>query len=104
MYSNPIVLQYQGDDFLDADIPTRLEAKLFCTTFGKFIWVCLQPFFYALRPLFVNPKVPQKLEYLNTAIQLTFDAFIVYYFGTMKNPALYKSIGRACAVESLDTH
>ena len=73
--------QFQGHDVIDTDIPTEFEAKLFCTTFGKFIWVCLQPLFYTLRPLFTNPKTPLKLEYLNTAIQLSFDAFVFYYFG-----------------------
>ena len=66
---------------IDADIPTDLEAKLFCTTFGKLIWVIFQPFFYALRPLFTNPKVPLKLEYVNTVIQLTFNYLVYDYFG-----------------------
>ena len=41
----------------------------------------LQPFFYALRPLVINPKAPKKLEIANTIIQLSFNAFVVYYFG-----------------------
>ncbi len=73
--------RYQGDEILDTDIPTYLEAKLFCTTFGKFAWVCLQPFFYLFRPLLVNPKKPVLLEGVNTAIQIAFDAIIVYVFG-----------------------
>ncbi|KAJ8958046.1 hypothetical protein NQ318_002055 [Aromia moschata] len=50
--------RYQGDEQKDTDIPTYLEAKLFCTTFGKFIWVMLQPFFYSFRPLVTYPKPP----------------------------------------------
>jgi len=73
--------RYQGDDILDTDIPTSLEAKLFCTTIGKFCWVILQTFFYALRPLFVNPKTPSNLEYVNTAIQLSFNILVWYIFG-----------------------
>jgi len=73
--------RYQGDEKLDTDIPTYLEAKLFCTTFGKFVWVVLQPLFYAFRPLFTYPKPPTLLELINTAIQLAFNAFVVYYFG-----------------------
>lgn len=73
--------RYQGDDFLDTDIPTSLEAKLFCTTFGKFIWVIMQPIFYTMRPLFVNPKSPIPLEFLNTVIQLSFDFAVVYFLG-----------------------
>ena len=66
---------------IDTDIPSSLEARLFCTTLGKFVWVLLQPLFYALRPLFSNPKVPLKLEYVNTAIQLSFNYFVCQYFG-----------------------
>jgi len=78
-----IPVQYQGQDVIDTDIPTELEAKLFCTTLGKFFWVCLQPAFYALRPLFTNPKKPINLEYVNTAIQISFDLFVVYFFGEL---------------------
>lgn len=73
--------RYQGDEVIDTDIPTLLEAKLFCTTFGKFIWVILQPLFYMLRPLIVNPKPPTRLELINAVIQITFDALVVYFFG-----------------------
>lgn len=75
-------LQYQGDEVLDTDIPTYVEAKLFCTTAGKFLWVLLQPFFYALRPMFVYPKTPETLEVVNLFIQLTFDGLVYYFFGT----------------------
>ncbi|KAK6633698.1 hypothetical protein RUM44_004305 [Polyplax serrata] len=73
--------RYQGDEKLDTDIPTYLEAKLFCTTFGKFVWLFLQPLFYALRPVFVYPKSPTNLELINVAIQVVFDAFVYFYFG-----------------------
>jgi len=73
--------RYQGDEIWDTDIPTYLEAKLFATTFTKFFWVILQPFFYTLRPLFVYPKTPNKLEVINLFVQLGFDAVIWYYLG-----------------------
>lgn len=73
--------RYQGDEVIDTDLPTLIEAKLFCTTFGKFCWVLLQPFFYMIRPLIVNPKPPNQLEIINFAIQLVFDAIVVYFFG-----------------------
>lgn len=73
--------RYQGDEVIDTDLPTLIEAKLFCTTFGKFCWVCLQPFFYLVRPLVVNPKSPTKLEIVNAAIQVAFDSVIIYFFG-----------------------
>lgn len=69
---------------MDTDLPTLLEAKLFCTTFGKFCWVLLQPFFYAFRPLVTYPKPPTVWELLNLIIQLSFDAFVIYFFGEEK--------------------
>jgi len=74
-------VQYQGDEKLDTDIPTYLEAKLFNSTFGKFIWVLLQPFFYALRPMFVYPKNPTALEIISVTIQLLFNYWVYLYFG-----------------------
>lgn len=73
--------RYQGDEKRDTDIPTYLEAQLFSGTFGKFIWVCFQPLFYALRPLFVYPKPPTVLELTNTAVQLTFNFLLYYWLG-----------------------
>ena len=75
------IFQYQGDEKLDTDIPTVVEAKLFDTTIGKAIWMFLQPFFYALRPLVTYPKKPTVLEITNTIVQLSFNFFIYFYFG-----------------------
>ncbi len=76
-----IYFQYQGDEVFDTDIPTLLEAKLFCTTLGKFCWVLLQPLFYALRPVLTYPKPPGMLEVVNVVIQLTYNFMVYYYFG-----------------------
>ncbi|CAH2101840.1 unnamed protein product [Euphydryas editha] len=73
--------RYQGDEVIDVDLPTLLEAKLFCTTGGKLLWIILQPFFYSLRPLVVRPKPPQPLELVNLVIQLFFDAIVIKVFG-----------------------
>lgn len=73
--------KYQGHEVIDTDIPTELEARLFTNTFGKTIWMILQPFFYALRPLFVYPKVASPLEIFNFAVEIAFDVLVVHYFG-----------------------
>lgn len=74
--------RYQGDEELDADLPTKFEARMFFNTATKLLWVIFQPFFYSLRPMFVHPKNPQPLEIINMAIQFSVDAVIVHYWGT----------------------
>ncbi|KAF9797801.1 hypothetical protein SFRURICE_017996, partial [Spodoptera frugiperda] len=77
----PIGLPYQGDEVIDTDLPTLLEAKLFCTTGGKLLWLFLQPLFYSFRPLIVRPKNPTPMELINLVIQLFFDAVIIKLWG-----------------------
>ncbi|UYV82990.1 DEGS1, partial [Cordylochernes scorpioides] len=73
--------RYQGVDVYDTDIPTLLEAKLFNNTSTKVLWLFLQPLFYTIRPLFVHPKSPSKLEAINLATQLVFDILVIYFCG-----------------------
>uniref|UniRef100_A0A8C5KMC7 Sphingolipid delta(4)-desaturase DES1 n=1 Tax=Jaculus jaculus TaxID=51337 RepID=A0A8C5KMC7_JACJA len=73
--------RYLGADGIDVDIPTDFEGWFFCTTFRKFMWVVLQPLFYAFRPLFINPKPITSLEIINTSVQIIFNIIIYYVFG-----------------------
>lgn len=73
--------RYQGDEELDVDLPTQFEARMFFNTATKFVWVVLQPFFYSLRPMFVNPKNPLPLEMVNMVLQFSVDALVVHYWG-----------------------
>ncbi|KIH54553.1 hypothetical protein ANCDUO_15300, partial [Ancylostoma duodenale] len=61
---------FLGEDGLDTDIPTELEAQLFTTPLRKFFWLLLQPLFYAFRPLVIYKKAPTDLEIVNAAIQV----------------------------------
>ena len=72
---------YQGVDIIDVDVPTDLEGKVFNTTFKKCIWVLFQPAFYALRPLFVNPKPMCVMSTLNFATTIGFDVAFWHFFG-----------------------
>ncbi|XP_051971690.1 sphingolipid delta(4)-desaturase/C4-monooxygenase DES2-like isoform X1 [Xyrauchen texanus] len=73
--------RYLGGDRLDVDIPTRLEGQFFSSPFRKVLWLILQPLLYTLRPLLVNPKPWTCLELLNAAVQLLFDAVLVWLWG-----------------------
>lgn len=73
--------EYQGEDGIDADIPTAAEGHIFFNRPLKVLWVLLQPAFYALRPLVVVPKSPTIWEGVNWVVQLSFDAAIFYAFG-----------------------
>ena len=73
--------RYQGDEELDVDLPTEFEARLFFNTATKLLWVIFQPFFYSLRPMFVNPKNPLALEIVNMILQFGMNAVVVYYWG-----------------------
>lgn len=73
--------RYQGIASLDADLPTELEARLFCHTFTKLLWIILQPFFYALRPVLVYPKPVSGLEVVNAIVQVIFDVAVWWLCG-----------------------
>lgn len=73
--------RYQGDEKLDTDVPTYMEVSLFTNSLRKTIWCLLQPFFYTMRPLFVNPKPLDNMELLNIAFQLAFDLVVASTLG-----------------------
>ncbi|XP_033000581.1 sphingolipid delta(4)-desaturase DES1 isoform X1 [Lacerta agilis] len=73
--------RYLGGEGVDADIPLPIEGWFFCTRFRKFFWIILQPLFYAIRPLFINPKPISRLEIMNLSIQFLFDVMVYYVFG-----------------------
>ena len=79
--------RYLGGDGLDVDIPTRFEGWLFCTPARKLLWLVLQPFFYALRPLCVHPKAMTRMELCNALVQLAADATIYALWGL--KPVVY---------------
>ncbi|RVW37905.1 Sphingolipid delta(4)-desaturase DES1-like [Vitis vinifera] len=66
---------------MDMDVPSQIEALLVRNALTKSIWVTFQLFFYALRPLFLNPKPPGVWEFFNLIVQLALDAAMVYFWG-----------------------
>jgi sphingolipid delta-4 desaturase len=73
--------KYQGDEQMDTDLPTKIEAILFSSPIGKLFFVVLQPLFYCLRPVIVLPKKASYLELVNWTIQIAFDLLIYYNLG-----------------------
>eukprot|EP01006_Ploeotia_vitrea_P028704 TRINITY_DN61340_c0_g1_i1.p1 TRINITY_DN61340_c0_g1~~TRINITY_DN61340_c0_g1_i1.p1 ORF type:complete len:346 (-),score=3.03 TRINITY_DN61340_c0_g1_i1:107-1144(-) len=74
--------QFQGVEHLDADIPVRAEAEMILNNrLTKFLFVCTQPAFYALRPLFMIPKPIWAREVLNLVWTLTTNGLIFYFWG-----------------------
>jgi len=62
------------------DLPTDWEGRFFRTPARKLLWVFLQPAFYGLRPLLVNPKPLAPWELFNVTVQLAFDAILCWSF------------------------
>lgn len=72
---------HQGDERIDTDLPTALEARLLSTRSRKAIWMALQALFYATRPLIVLPKAPNRWEVANFIVQLAFDGLLLHFWG-----------------------
>jgi len=72
---------HQGVEGVDTDLPTKLEARLLRTRSRKAVWMALQALFYAVRPLWVLPKKPNRWEVANFLVQFAFDALILYLWG-----------------------
>jgi sphingolipid delta-4 desaturase len=73
--------KFQGEHVVDVDIPTEFEGWFFHSTPRKILWCLLQPLFYSLRPLAVNPKKPTRWEFINILCIIVFDFTIVYVWG-----------------------
>jgi len=72
---------HQGEPRLDTDLPTELEATLLRTGVRKAFWMLFQGVFYALRPLAVCPKRPDRWEVANFVVQLAFDTLLYQVWG-----------------------
>lgn len=73
--------RFQGVDGVDMDVPSKAEAYAVTSALTKSVWVLLQLFFYALRPLFLKPKPPGLWELTNLLVQLSLDASLVCTWG-----------------------
>lgn len=74
---------FQGVPEIDADLPSRWEAKLINNYFiGKALWLLFFPVFQALRVIRCREAaVVDRWVILNLVVQLAFDIAVVYFFG-----------------------
>eukprot|EP00055_Hartaetosiga_balthica_P000238 m.136042 g.136042 ORF g.136042 m.136042 type:complete len:341 (-) comp10382_c0_seq1:782-1804(-) len=84
--------KYQGEDGIDVDVPTRTEALLFKTWYGKFLWMVMQPIFYSIRPMIIRPKKLGPWEFANLVVVVLVDYFMFTYVGPA---SLFYMIGGA---------
>ena len=73
--------RYLAGQELDTDLPTEWEGRFFNNTPLKFLWLILNPAFYAFRPMIVRPKKPTAYELQNVMFQIVFNLWILNSFG-----------------------
>lgn len=73
--------RYQGEISMDPDLPKPWEGRFFSNPLFKFVFLCLQPFIYTLRPLLSQPMPLTFWEKAQWVFQLSVDALIVYFWG-----------------------
>lgn len=64
---------------MDPDLPKVWEGNLFRNPFMKFLFLCLQPFIYSLRPLLSQPMPLTGWEKAQWVFQLSVDAAVWYF-------------------------
>jgi len=70
-----------GQEGIDTDIPTEIEARLFTGRIGRIIWVFCQPFFYAIRPMVIKPRSPTAWIWTVASFQFSFDIAVFVLLG-----------------------
>ncbi|EGV60302.1 hypothetical protein CANTEDRAFT_110367 [Yamadazyma tenuis ATCC 10573] len=73
--------KFLGDEYLDTDLPTKLEGMLFSNVLGKVFFTTCQIFFYALRPMFITQIKFTYIHLINVVYQIGIDYLIVTYWG-----------------------
>ncbi len=74
---------FQGVYELDADIPSRWEARLVGRTFvGKALWLLLFPVFQVTRPPRLKEiRLFDRWVFVNIAVQVAYDAVVLVFLG-----------------------
>lgn len=73
--------KFLGEDGIDTDLPSRLEAVILNNVAGKTFFATFQLLFYALRPGFIRTQTPTIWHGINILAVLAFDAVLVKMLG-----------------------
>ncbi|KAJ9100655.1 hypothetical protein QFC21_003700 [Naganishia friedmannii] len=73
--------KYLGEDGIDTDLPSKVEAVVLNNVAGKTFFATFQILFYALRPGFIRSQNPTLYHLLNLIVIIGIDALIVRAFG-----------------------
>lgn len=73
--------KFQGDEYLDTDLPTKFESFILLNVLGKVFFATFQIFFYALRPMFITNIKFTYIHLLNVVTQFSVDAIMIKYWG-----------------------
>ncbi|CUM46737.1 uncharacterized protein AC631_02419 [Debaryomyces fabryi] len=73
--------KFLGDEYLDADLPTKFEGIFLSNVLGKVFFAIFQILFYALRPMFITQIKFTYIHLLNIAYQVIVDYLMVNYWG-----------------------
>lgn len=73
--------KHMGEPEFDTDLPTPLEAIVLSNVAGKAFFATFQLFFYALRPVFLVQLKFTWIHFLNIAVQVLADRWIVKNWG-----------------------
>ena len=82
-----------GQEGIDTDIPTVSEAECFKGKLGRLLWVCMQPVFYGVRPMLLQPRSVSRIMMMVGVLQFAFD-FAVYQ--TLGWKSFFYLIGGTC--------
>lgn len=73
--------KFQGDEYLDTDLPTRFESIVLLNVLGKVFFATFQILFYALRPMFITNIRFTYIHLLNVVAQISLDLAMVKMWG-----------------------
>ncbi|KAK8850473.1 hypothetical protein IAR55_004391 [Kwoniella newhampshirensis] len=73
--------KFLGEDGIDTDLPSRVEALVLNNVAGKTFFATFQLLFYAIRPGFIRAQTFTKWHAINLLAVISFDLTLIHFFG-----------------------